>query len=79
MKEEPLTNPEAQLRPAIEALKSSDWSKTFEACSVIKRGIMFHKNLFTHPSSMTAQIFKDIVKAGDSLRSQVAKNACITL
>lgn len=28
---------------------------------------------------MTAQIFKDIVKAVDSLRSQVAKNACLTL
>lgn len=28
---------------------------------------------------MTAQIFKDIVKAVDSLRSQVAKQACITL
>lgn len=40
---------------------------------------MFHKNLFSHPSSLTAQIFKDIVKAVDSLRSQVAKNACITL
>lgn len=78
-KEEPLANPESQLRPAIEALKSSDWSKTFEACNIIKRGVLFHKNLFSHPSPMTAQIFKDIVKAVDSLRSQVAKNACLTL
>lgn len=46
---------------------------------MIKRGVMFHKNLFGHPSPLTAQIFKDIVKAVDSLRSQVAKNACITL
>jgi len=46
---------------------------------VIKRGVLFHKNLFAHPSSMTAQVFKDIVKAVDSLRSQVAKNACLTL
>lgn len=53
-KEEPLTNPESQLRPAIEALKSSDWSKTFDACNIIKRGILFHKNLFAHPSSYTA-------------------------
>jgi len=78
-KEEPLSNPESQLRPAIEALKSSDWSKTFEACNIIKRGVLFHKNLFQHPSALTAQIFKDIVKAVDSLRSQVAKNACLTL
>ena len=46
---------------------------------MIKQGVIFHKNLFQHPSSMTAQIFKDIVKAVDSLRSQVAKQACLTL
>ncbi len=40
---------------------------------------MFHKNLFVHPSALSTQIFKDIVKAVDSLRSQVAKNACLTL
>ena len=67
------------MRPAIESLKSSDWSKTFEGCNIIKRGALFHKQLFAHPSSMTAQIFKDIVKAVESLRSQVAKNACLTL
>ena len=78
-KDEPLVNPESQLRPAVEQLKSTDWAKTFEACNIIKRGVMFHKNLFAHPSPMTAQIFKDIVKAVDSLRSQVAKQACITL
>lgn len=72
-KEEPLLNPEAQLRQAIESLKSSDWSKTFEGCNILRRGVTFHKNLFAHPSSMTAQVFKDIVKAVDSLRSQVAK------
>ena len=78
-KEEPLLNPESQLRPAVENLKSADWSKTFEACNTIRRGVLFHKQLFTHPSPMTAQIFKDITKAVDSLRSQVAKNACLTL
>ena len=46
---------------------------------MIRRGVTFHRNLFAHPSSLTAQIFKDIVKAIDSLRSQVAKQACITL
>lgn len=78
-RDEPLVNPESQLRPAVEQLKSTDWAKTFEACNIIKRGVLFHKNLFAHPSPMTAQIFKDIVKAVDSLRSQVAKQACITL
>ena len=40
---------------------------------------MFHKHLFAHPSSVSGQIFKDIVKPVDSLRSQVSKNACMTL
>ena len=78
-KEEPLMNPEAQIRPAIEQLKSSDWSKTMEGCNIIRRGVTFHKSLFAHPSTITSQVFKDIVKAVDSLRSQVAKNACLTL
>lgn len=46
---------------------------------MIKRAAMFHKNLFTHPSQMTGSIFKDIVKPVESLRSQLAKNACMSL
>ena len=40
---------------------------------------MFHKHLFVHPSTFSGAIFKDIVKPVDSLRSQVSKNACMTL
>ena len=40
---------------------------------------MFHKHLFSHPSTIAGQIFKDMVKPVDSLRSQVSKNACLTL
>jgi len=40
---------------------------------------MFHKHLFSHPSPIAGQIFKHIVKAVDSLRSQVSKNACMLL
>ena len=79
VREEPLSNPDSQLRTAIDSLKSSDWQKTFEGCNVIKRAASFHKQMFSHPSSYSQQIFKDIVKTVDSLRSQVAKNACMTL
>ena len=51
----------------------------FEGCNIIKRAVLFHKHLFTHPSPVAGQIFKDIVKPVDSLRSQVSKNACMTL
>jgi hypothetical protein len=40
---EPLSNPQAQITTAIIDLKSSDWSKQFEACNTIRRAAMFHK------------------------------------
>ena len=79
LKEEALHNPEGQLKQAIENLKSSDWNKAFEACNIIKRVAMYHKQLFQHPSSYTAQTFKDLVKPVDSLRSKLSKNACLTM
>jgi hypothetical protein len=79
VKEEPLLNPEKQIREAIDNLKSSDWSKQFDACNTLKRAMMFHKGLFENNSTYTAQFFKDIVKPVDSLRSQVSKNACMAL
>jgi hypothetical protein len=69
VKEEPLLNPEKQIREAIDNLKSSDWSKQFDACNTLKRAMMFHKALFENNSTYTAQFFKDIVKPVDSLRS----------
>ena len=52
--EKPLINPESQLKTALDNLKSSDWNKAFEACNIIKRVALFHKNLITHPSHYTA-------------------------
>lgn len=46
VKEEPLLNADKQIREALENLKSQDWSKQFDACNTIKRGVMFHKNMF---------------------------------
>ena len=40
---------------------------------------MFHKQTFESPSTYTSQFFKEIIKPVDSLRSQVSKNACMTL
>jgi hypothetical protein len=39
---------------------------------------LYHKNLFAH-GMMTNQAYKDLVKLADSLRSQVSKNACLTV
>ena len=45
--EEPLANPEQQLKTAIEGLKSTDWQKNFDAMNIIKRVAMFHKPLLS--------------------------------
>ena len=65
-KEEPLPNPESQLKKAVDDLRSQDWSRQFDACNTIKRIAKFHKHLH---ATMAGQIFKDMVKPIDSLRS----------
>lgn len=77
IKEEPLLNPDRQIREALDNLKSSDWSKQFDACNTLKRGVIFHKTCFD--ATCVSQLFKDIIKPVDSLRSQVSKNACMAL
>lgn len=79
VKEEPLLNPEKQIREALDNLKSSDWSKQFDACNTLKRALMYHKNIFETQTAFATQLFKDIVKPVDSLRSQLSKNACMAL
>lgn len=38
-------NPAVNFANAVQDLKSSDWSKQFEACNVIRRVSLFHKNI----------------------------------
>jgi len=79
MKDEPLLNPDKQIREALDNLKSTDWSKQFEACNTLKRAVTYHKTFFEASGSNIGTLFKDITKVVDSLRSQVAKNACMAL
>lgn len=67
--EEPLLNPEKQFQQAVDMLKSGDWQKQFEACNIVKRVAMFHKNLMVSSNPVQGQIFKELIKLVDSLRS----------
>ena len=61
-------------------MKSDDWQKVFDGLNVIKRVAMFHKNLLAMSSGPLAkECIKGVVKQTDNLRSQVAKNACMTV
>jgi len=73
--DEPLVNPEAALKKAVEDIKSSDWQRNFDSCNIIKRIAKFHKHLH---SQLPPLVFKDLCKIIDNLRSQVAKNGSLT-
>ena len=78
--EEPLRNPDLQFKQCIENLKSDDWHKVFDSLNIVKRIAMFHKELLANSNGiMTKECIKLVVKQNDNLRSQVAKNSCMTL
>ena len=61
-------------------MKSDDWQQNFEGLNTIKTIAMFHKSLLSHKQkTVSKQVFQCIVAQMDNLRSQVAKNANMTL
>ena len=78
--EEPLRNAAQQYQTSIENLKKDDWQKIFDSLNVIKRIAMFHKDLLSASQGpQQKECFKLVVKQTENLRSQVSKNACMTL
>lgn len=77
-REEPVQNPELQLKVSLENLKGDDWQKIFDSLNMIKRLVIFHKDVVSNSNS-GKEIIKSVVKQTDSMRSQVAKNSCMTL
>lgn len=68
--EEPLKNPEAKFREAVQDLKSTHWEKNIEAQNTIKRVAQFHKELLVMTSGpLPKEAIKAIVKQIDSPRS----------
>jgi len=76
--EEPLANPEQQLKQCIENLKGDDWQKIFDSLNIVKRLVVFHKDVITL-NNCGKDLIKGVVKHSDSMRSQIAKNSSMTL
>ena len=63
----------------MEHLKvGDDWQKVFESLTIIKRICMFHKDVIAAAGG-SKDLIKHVVKHTDNLRSQVAKNAAMTI
>ena len=77
--DQPFDNPEFQYKQALEQLKTSEWAKQFEGCTTIKRIAVFHPQLLATSHPLTSPTMKELTKVVDSLRSQLAKNAILTI
>ena len=64
----------------IQDLKNDDWQKQFNGLDTLRSFLQFHtQTLLNSPNFNLHNIVSDILKAVESLRSNVAKNALITL
>ncbi len=73
----PLDSPEESVKAAGEDLKSSDWSRQFEACNTLRRACAHHAELLTGKGiSQVHALALDMIKIAESLRSSLIKN-CI--
>jgi hypothetical protein len=78
--DQPYDNPDFQYKQALEqCLKSAEWNKQFEGCTTIKRIAVFHPELLAASHPLTSAVMKELTKVVDSLRSQLAKNAILTI
>lgn len=62
----------------MEELKKDDWQKIFDSLNIVKRICVFHKEIIIN-QGVAKDLIKLVVKQTDNLRSQVAKNSCMTL
>jgi hypothetical protein len=75
-----LKNAEQQFKQSVQSLKSDDWQEVFDSLNIIKRVALFHKELLSASQGpVQKECIKLIVKQTDNLRSQVSKNACMTI
>lgn len=73
-------NLEASLKLMNNDLKSDDWQKNFEGSNILRRFLQFHSSfLNASPTFSLHTTTQDILKLVESLRSNLSKNALITL
>mmetsp|Transcript_22471 Transcript_22471/g.19422 ORF Transcript_22471/g.19422 Transcript_22471/m.19422 type:complete len:223 (-) Transcript_22471:365-1033(-) len=73
-------NLDLSLKAVVQDLKSDDWARQFEALNQLRRMLQFHTNHLINSSMFSLHSTTgDIVKLVESLRSNLSKNALITL
>ena len=73
-------NLESTLRQMNNDFKSDDWKRQFEASNIFRRFLQFHSSFLTTSVSFNLHTTtQDILRMVESLRSNLAKNALITL
>jgi hypothetical protein len=76
--DEPFVNPEQELKICMGHLKGDNWEKIFNGLNILKRMVLFHKDVI-QLNNCGKDIIKIVVKHTDSMRSQISKNSCMTL
>ena len=74
------SNQDKQFKKALNQLQTSeDWDVQFDACNLVRRVCKFHQDLILQNGSTLHNLVKQLIKHADSLRSQVARIALITI
>lgn len=74
----PLDQPDEELKCALDDLKSSDWSKQFDACNTLRRACVHHSELITtRNAGQVHSMILDMIKIAESLRSSLVKNCVL--
>lgn len=75
---EPLDDPDIALKQCLASGRSDDWNENFETLNVLRRLLKHHPGVFLSQVTLH-NIFLDVVKWAESLRSALCKNGLITL
>ncbi|CAG9326070.1 unnamed protein product [Blepharisma stoltei] len=75
---EPLDDPEDALKRCVLSGRSDDWNECFETINVLRRLLKHHPGVFLSQVTLH-NLFLDVVKWAESLRSALCKNAIIVL
>lgn len=74
----PLDSPEESIKNACDDLRSSDWSKQFEACNTLRRACAHHgSSISSGGATLIHALVTESQKLVESLRSSLIKNSIL--
>jgi len=76
----PCDNAKQQLAKILKELDTGEWPGIFHTLNTVRRLALHHQNLILGTSKTTLHgIFQSVLRHADNLRSQVSKNAILTI